>query len=106
MATSEPDTRRSEAVERFKAANCTLQELLNKGTRQKLRAFPDLADADVLLTSQKLESALASFPVTRNTSATSPSRLDTAKKIAKEWFLASYPFAQVILQIGATGSQV
>jgi hypothetical protein len=104
MATSGQGGRK-EAVRQLQIANWALQKLLNTETLTQIGAFPDFSDSDVTLTSQKLQSALASFVASRN-APTTPSRPGIAKRITTEWFWASYPFAQVILQIGITGSQV
>jgi hypothetical protein len=111
MATSAQGVRRNEAVKQLQIANRALQELLNKKTLNKTNQslqvcwFFRFRRHIKEITSQKLQSALASFVANRN-APTTPTRTSTAKKIATEWFWASYPIAQVILQIGITGSQV
>lgn len=93
----------------FQDAYESLQKVLSEEVKTRLKnvKFPDCSVIiSVETAAAELETALDKLIESQNIPEDAQSRTRTAKEIIRKWFRASYPFAQVFLTIGVTGSAV
>ena len=99
-ASSSTPSSRTEA--RLKEAIKALQDAVRKSSRGYLKAVkvPSLNHVDSLeLTAEELAASIGSLLQGREEYKNNPDRAQKIKEIAEKWFMASFPFAKVLLTI-------
>lgn len=99
-------TPKGRATELFKAASERLRNALPGDIRNHLARidFPDFENSNGI--EEKLGNVLESFVQARRQYRMNPNRSQVAKNTIRNWFRATYPFAQTFLTVAKAGAQV